>query len=453
MEVYDGMSDDIETRLQAMYHSEQVSAYVISKSPPGQLTTGWIEQGLLSKGLLGNLQDKKNQETLVIPIDRFARLVTEYEHEVDLGLFILGVQGSSRSKLVTILKSSKTNSFKAIGFKSESIKPQELINTISRFLSKKSNTGIDIDPNLDYIDELLSAAADGDVRHLLSLSLPEDKQKTASWIQKLLKTDLKSEVVLAQYGQPHQISSTILLISRWLLGLDIFRKTKNAITTILLTLTSQIVLCLWDSKQNVATFAFVEGIDTERILRKYTFPLWYSSENVTKDKLNAPKVVIEKSGKKEQIKSPRSVSDTLPRNSQSISILRTRLIELTNRLSKLVSQIGNIKKRTTRVIKDARIKSMSEHTENAIEELRRIEDETKILEDISTRLRQMETQIEKATSPVSTDSPLGPNEIQVIVSKMAALRELIDKIEVEIGKLDSRTTEIESLKFKRQTEK
>ncbi len=30
--------------------------------------------------------------------------------------------------------------------------------------------------------------------------------------------------------------------------------------------------------------------------------------------------------------------------------------------------------------------------------------------------------------------------------------ELIDKIEVEIGQLDSKTTEIESLKFKRQTE-
>ncbi|MBE0525914.1 MAG: hypothetical protein IH631_03165, partial [Candidatus Thorarchaeota archaeon] len=217
------MSDDIDTRLSAMYHSEQISAYIVSKLPSGQLATGWIEQGLLTKGLPGNLQDKNNHETLVIPIDRFARLAREYEYEVGFGLFILGEQGSNRLKLVTILKSSKTNSFEAIGFKSDCIQTQELFNTISRLLSEKSTAVIDTDPNLDYIEELLSAAADGDVRHLLSLSLPVDKQKTASWIQKLLKSDLKSEAVIAQYGQPHQISSTILLISRWLLGLDIFR--------------------------------------------------------------------------------------------------------------------------------------------------------------------------------------------------------------------------------------
>ncbi|TFH05128.1 MAG: hypothetical protein E4H14_13385 [Candidatus Thorarchaeota archaeon] len=447
------MSDDIDTRLSAMYHSEQISAYIVSKLPSGQLATGWIEQGLLTKGLPGNLQDKNNHETLVIPIDRFARLAREYEYEVGFGLFILGEQDSNRLKLVTILKSSKTNSFEAIGFKSDCIQTQELFNTISRLLSEKSTAVIDTDPNLDYIEELLSAAADGDVRHLLSLSLPVDKQKTASWIQKLLKSDLKSEAVIAQYGQPHQISSTILLISRWLLGLDIFRKTKNAITTILFTLTSHIVLCLWDSRQNLATFAFVEGVDTERILRKYILPLWHTYEDVTNDKPKSPKVVIEKRGKREQTKPLRRISDSQPPDTQSISILRTRIIELTNRLTKLVFQIGNIKKRTARVIKGTRIQSMSEHSENAIEELRRIEDETKILENISTRLREMEKQIENASFPDRVNSILGSDEIQGIVSKMAALRELIDKIEIEIGQLGSRTTEIESLKFKRQTEK
>ncbi|MGY5878817.1 MAG: hypothetical protein RTV31_01145 [Candidatus Thorarchaeota archaeon] len=445
------MSDDIEKRLQAMYHSEQVSAYILSKLPAGKLETGWVEQGLLSKGLPVNLQDKNSQETLVIPIDRFARITREYDQEVDHGLFILGERGSNKTKLVTILKSSKSNSFEAIGFRTHSINTQELINTISRFLSNKSELVTDNDSNLDYVEELLSAAADGDVRHLLSVSLPVGKQKTASWIQKLLKTDLKSEAVLAQYGQPHQISSTILLITRWLLGLDIFKKTKNAIASILFTLTSHIALCFWDNQQNLASFAFIEGVDSVQTLRKYALPLWYTSNDVTEDKPKDPKVVIEKSGKRKPPKPPRSVSDSTSPDIQSSSILRNRLTELTNRLSQLSSLIGKIKKRTTRVIKDTRNQSMSEHSENAIEELRRIEDETKILEDVSKRLRQMEKQIENASSPDSTDSPLSPDEIQGIVSKMNALRELIDKIEVEIGQLDSRTTEIESLKFKRQT--
>jgi len=453
MEVCDRMSDDTETRLQAMYHSEQVSAYIISKLPSGQLATGWVEQGLLSKGLPGSLQDKTNQETFVIPIDRFARLAREYAQEVGFGLLILGEQSVSRSKLVTILKSSKSNSFEVIGFKTESLHTPDLMNTVYRFTSEKSNVVVDSDPNLDYIEELRNAAADGDVRHLLSLSLPTDKHKTASWIQKLLKTDLNSETVLAQCGQPHQISSTIMLVTRWLLGLDLFRKTKNAIATILLTLTSHIFLCLWDGQQSIASFAFVEGVDIHRTLRKYTLPLWYTTDDVIRDKIKAPKVVIEERGKQKQIKPPRSVSDSQPPDIQSISILRTRLLELTNRLSPLVTQIGTIKKRTTRVIKDTRIQSMSEHSENVIEELRRIEDETKMLEDISIRLQQMEKQIENATSTTNKDSPLSSDEIQRIVSKLATLRELIDKIEVEIGQLDSNTSEIESLKFKRQNEK
>jgi len=442
------MPGDIEARLQALYHSKQVSAYIISKLPAGKLETGWVDQGLLSKGLPGNLQDKANQETLVIPVDRFSRLVREYEQEVILGLLILGEQDSNRSKIVTILKPSKGKSFKAIGFRSDSIHSQELIDTVSRFLSSTSTAAIDTDPNLDYIEELLSAAADGDVRHLLALST--GKQKTASWIRNLLKTDLKSEVVLAQYGQPREISSTILLVSRWLLGLEIFKRTKNAIATILFSLTSHIVLCSWDSQQNLASFAFIEGIDAERTLRKYILPMWYTSEAVTKDKPKSPKVVIEKSGTRKQTESQKRVPASLPPDTQSIAILRTRLTELTNRLSPLISHLSKIKKRTTRVIKDTRIKNMSENSENAIEELRRIEDETKLLEDISARLRKMEKQIENGSSPLNT-SPLTPDEIQGIVSKMTDLRDLIDKIEVEIGQLDSRTTEIESLKFKRQT--
>ncbi len=446
------MSNDIETRLQAMYHSKQVSAYIISKLPDGILTTGWVEQGLLSKGLPGNLQDKKNQETLVIPIDRFTRLAWEYEHQVSLGLFILGEQGMNIPKLITILKSSKNNSIEAIGFRSDLIQTPELINTISRFLSEKSEAVFDNDSNLDYVEELLSAAADGDVHHLLSLSFPSGKQKTAGWIQKLLKTDLKSDAVLAKYGHPHEISVTILLFSRWLLGLDIFKKTKNAIATIIFALPSQIVLCFWDGPQNIATFAIVEESDIERVLRKFTLPLWYTSSAVTEDEPKGPKVVIGKPKKKEdQIQ--KRVSDTETLDNQSISIVRTRLTELINRLSPLLSYLDVLEKRITKITKDTKFQSMSESSENANEEMRSITNEMKIIEDVSVRLRQMEKQIDNVSSSDSMSSSLSPDEIQGIVSKMSVLRELIDKIEVKIDQLDNRVTEIETLRFKRRTER
>jgi len=412
------MSEDIVTRLQAMYHSEQLSAYIVSKLPKGKLTTGWIEQGLLSKGFTGNLQDKKNQVDLIIPIDRFTRLTRDYDAEIDHGLFILGEHGLNNSKLINLVSNlniSPKNSINAIGFNSNNIQTQELIRIILRFLSEKTESVIDEDPNLDYIEELVADSANGEVRHLLSLSLP---------------------------------SGT----------LEIFRKTKNAIAAIILVCDSQIVSCFWDSPQNLATFAIIEGVDIERVLRKYSLPLWYTSNDVTEDKPKGPQVVIKKRKRKqsqiqERVRSvERIVSDSVTPDSHSLTIVRTLLTEIINRLSPLISHIDVLEKRITKITKDTRKQSMSEHSENAIEEIRRIEKETKILEDVSNRLRQMEKQIENITSSDPASSPLSSDEIQGIVSKMAVLRELIDKIEVEIDQLDSRVSDIESLIFKRQTE-
>lgn len=458
MEVFDTMSEDIVTRLQAMYHSGQVSAYIVSKLPKGKLTTGWIEQGLFSKGFRGNLQDKKNQETLVIPIDRFARLTRDYGTEINLGLIILGAHGLDKSKLITLVSNQKNGSIDAIGFNSGNIDTLELIRIITRFLSEKIEFNIDNEPNLDYVEELLTDAANGDVRHLLSLSLPSGKHKLIDWLRKTLKSDLKSKSVLAQIGDHIEFSPSVLLLSRWLLGLEIFKRTKNAIASILLVQDSQIVLCFWDSPQNLATFAIIEETDIERVLRKYTLPLWYTSKDVTEDEPKGPKVVIEKPKKKEsQIQKrvssvTRLVSDSVPLDNQSITIVRTRLTELINRLSPLISHLDVLEKRITKIIRDTRSQSMSESYENATEDLRSIKNETKIIEDVSVRLRQMEKQIDTVLSLNSRSSPLSSDEIQGIVSKLLVLRELIDKIEVKIGQLDSRVTEIETLRFKRRTE-
>jgi len=455
------MSEDIETRLQAMYHSGQVSAYIISKLPEGKLTTGWIEQGLLSKGFTGNLHDKKHQENLVIPIDRFTRLTRDYDAEFNLGLIILGAHGLDKSKLIALVSNpdlTRKGSFSAIGFNSDNIQTFELIRIITRLLSEKTESNIDNDPNLDYIEELLTDAANGDVRHLLSLTLPSGTQKLADWIRKIIKSDLKSDAVLAQIGDHHEFSPSVLLISRWLLGLEIFKKTKNAIASILLVQDNQIVLCFWDSPQNLATFAIIEGVDIERVLRKYTLPLWYTSSDVTEAEPKGPKVVIEKSKKMEsQIQKrvssvSRIVSDSTTPDNQSFSFVRTRLAELINRLSPLISHLDVLEKRITKIIKDTRFQSMSEYSENATEELRSIKNETKIIEDVSASLRQMEKQIDNVLSSDSTSSPLSSDEIQGIVSKMSVLRDLIDKIEVKIDQLDSSVTEIETLRFKRRTE-
>ncbi|MHA1135536.1 MAG: hypothetical protein ACTSSE_03540 [Candidatus Thorarchaeota archaeon] len=438
------MPDQIVTRLQAMYHSGQVSAFIVSKFPTGTLPTGWIEQGLIGKGFAGNIQEREIQEDIIIPVDRFVRLFSESGLDLDYGMFILG--GLTKSKLLTAvsnLGNKDPESMNVFGLNSENLQTSELLDIAGRFLMQEPDSQQE-DPNLDYIEEFLSEVANGNVTQLLSLSLLPGKQKTVSWLKKILKTDLTSEVILAKSNNPQEFSSTILLLSRWLLGLDLFKKTENAISTILLVRGNEVLLCFWNSSQKIATFAAVEGFSIGSVLRKFVLPLWYTSKQDSKDDSVGPKVVIGKTKTKPprtQIKAPPASSD-----SQSISIVRTRLTELNTRLTPVISSVNGIEKRISILTKDTRFQSMGEHSDNAIEELRRIEKDTKVLEDISTRLRKMEKQLEKAGSSLS------PDEIQQIVTKMTLLRNMIDKIEVEMSQLDSRVSEIESLKFKRRSE-
>ena len=438
------MPEQIVTRLQAMYHSGQLSAFIVSKFPTDTLPTGWIEQGLLGKGFAGNIREKKIQEDLVIPVDRFVRLFSESGFDLDKGLFILG--GLGQSKLITAISNlgnNESGSMNAIGLNSGNLQTHELIDITTRFMGQEPDSGEE-EPNLDYVEELLSDVANGNVTQLLSLPLQPGKQKTVSWIKKILKTDLTSEVVLAKSSNPQEISSIILLITRWLLGLDLFKNTKNAISSILLVRGTEVLLCFWNSSQKIATFAAVEGFSTKKVLTKFVLPLWYTSKGIPKTESGGPKVVIETARK-----TPSRVQKTqLPASSdsQSISIVRTRLTELNTRLTPLISNVSGIKKRISKFSKDTRLQSMSEHSDNAIEELRRIEKDTKILQDLSARLQEMDKRIETA------GTSLTPDEIQQIVGKMAALRTLIDKIEVEMGQLDSKVSDIESLKFKRRSE-
>ncbi|TFG32058.1 hypothetical protein EU527_11045 [Candidatus Thorarchaeota archaeon] len=96
---------------------------------------------------------------------------------------------------------------------------------------------------------------------------------------------------------------------------------------------------------------------------------------------------------------------------------------------------------------------MKDANKDALEELQKIEQKTQIIGKLSERLEKLENQMrEIAQSATSTSSSIDKNDFQKIVTKVTTLRELIDKIEIEIDQLDSRITDIESLRFKHRTE-
>lgn len=435
------MPEGLVTRLQAMYHSGQVSSFIISSLPVGELSIGWIEQGLLGKGFKGNMQDKEIQENLIIPTDRFIRLILETEPTYSHGLFILG--NHIDSKLVVYLgpltKSGKTSQT-AVGFNASGIRASELINVVGQILVGRYDS-INGDTNLDYIEQLISDSASGNVSNLLSLSLPPSKSTPTTWIKKILKTDLTSKDILAKSGNPLEISPPIPLLTRWLVGLDIFKRTENAISSLLLIRHADTLVYLWDSNLKVATFATVGGLSLEHILNSYLFPLWFIPTEISKI---GPEVIIEetRSSSRKIYKPPESIVT----DSRSISIVRTRLEDLVSRMSSLISIINNNNTRLTKLLKNGRSDVVDELSYDAIDELRRMEEDTKVIASISAKLQKLEEEFERG------DISLDPDELQQIVTKMNCLRTILDKIEIALGTLDTKASEIESLNFKRRTE-
>lgn len=77
----------------------------------------------------------------------------------------------------------------------------------------------------------------------------------------------------------------------------------------------------------------------------------------------------------------------------------------------------------------------------------------KIIGTLSEHLENLEKRLKAITqSERKPSSSENKNDIQRIVAKITSLRELIDRIEIEIDQLDSRINNIESLRFKHRTE-
>ncbi|TFG33965.1 hypothetical protein EU527_05775 [Candidatus Thorarchaeota archaeon] len=284
--------------LQAMYHSGEVSSYISAKVPNDKLSTGWIGQSILQKGFTGKLQDKKNQEQLVIPLDRFVRLTKEWTDQAEpiLGMCLIGTRGLTEKRFIALVSSSSEDQFNssiAIAFQSEKSDLKETIDKVTHFVTDTRKKKKITEPNLDYIEQLKSDVSDGSVNHLLSIRLSASEDKTSELIQNMMKTDVDSNGIVAQYGKKSIISPLILLFSRWLLGLDLFRKTRDTVATILFLLPSEIQLCLWDTPQRLATFTCINNTDLSQVFENYIIPLWFSSDNLTASKSKSPMVVIE----------------------------------------------------------------------------------------------------------------------------------------------------------------
>ena len=384
------ISDDITIRLQALYHSGEVSGYILSKLPEGSLKTEWIEQGLLSKGMTGQLRDKHNQESLAIPADRFARLTRDMRGSGLTSISIIGPKGHTEHKFVVMVY-GKRNSQSLIAFQVQKQSPLEIIRFLLQHgLGKNVSKSID-EPNLDYVEQLRMDSKEKLVNDMLVLSLPKGKVKMSEWIKVALQEEFSDDIVI-RYGTSKELSKFSALLARWVNGLNLFKGMRSAIAACIFMKNGQVDVCLWDSPQRIAVFATINDVDIEELSRKYLDPMWTVLGDSFQPSTQKREVVLESSlsvDRKKILVDSKVISiDDVKRNIES----------LTSRLDQL--PISDLETRLDILETQVQTKSGSSgHDKGSFDALQnRLSDNNDRLEMLSKRLAELEKRIKKISS-------------------------------------------------------
>jgi len=330
------MSSDIITRLQALFHSGDIIGYIHSNLPVDSLTTGWIEKGLLSKGVKGQLRDKHNQESLVIPSDRFSRLTKDMPDAGYANIVIIGTKGLRENKFAAMVYENEGIQ-SLIAFQTKNKTPLEIIQLFLQALGRPTSDKRE-EPNLDYVEQLRIDAGERIVNDAMVLSLPKEISKISEWIKATIQEESSSSILL-RHRSSKDLPVFSALLTRWVTGLELFRETRSAITACLFVKKKEMDVCFWDSSQRIVSFASIGSSNVEELGMKYLLPLWM----VPGDSLEPPKkreVVLEpRPVKKQHVK----VEESSPGVEDTIRALRRRLDEVS--ISDLESQLKSIEER------------------------------------------------------------------------------------------------------------
>jgi hypothetical protein len=379
------LSNDIATHLQALYHSGQISGYIHSRLTDGSLKTGWIEQGLLSKGMKGKLRDKNNQESLVIPADRFARLARDRGGLEATALVIIGSKGLTATKFVAMVF-GRQDSQSLIAFQIQKTSPHDIIRFLIQNVLGKKITQLFEEPNLDYVEQLRMDASEGELDEVTVLSLPKNQTKMSEWMKEALLSP-SSESIDVQHGTSNTILKFAALVSRWLTGLELFKGTSSGIAAIVFIGQKTMNACFWDQPQRKVAFSTFSHENLEGLSRKYLTPLWIvPGESVeepkpTREVTIEPRKVVASSKKPSSIERPEKPILTSTKGAEKT------LANLSRRLDSLESQLKSSKTDSVVTMKDRGTLDVLQS--RLAENIERIESISKRLNDLEKRIKKI----------------------------------------------------------------
>ncbi|MHA3963583.1 MAG: hypothetical protein AM325_008575 [Candidatus Thorarchaeota archaeon SMTZ1-45] len=381
------MNNEITTHLQALYNSGQISEYILARLPVGMLKTGWIEQGLISKGMKGNLRDKNNQESLIIPADRFSRLSRDRAEWDNLAILIIGPKGLTAKKFVAMVFGPQDSQC-LVAFQTQKISPYEIMDFLIQNALGEKLSGFFEEPNLDYVEQLRLDASEGELAEMTVLSLPKKQMKISEWMKEVLLSP-SSDSIEAQHGKSNKIPKFAALVTRWLTGLELFKNTSNGIASLVFWGPNIIDACFWDQPQRISAFIIFNHNNLDLLTTKYLTPLWIAAGESNATIQPTREVTVE----------PRKVSvsttkqSTTEKYERSIALSKSDLdsiiTDLTKRLDSLESHLRSSIPASEMVEKNRG--TMDVLHSRLLDNIERIESLSKRLFEIEKRLKRIQT--------------------------------------------------------------
>jgi hypothetical protein len=295
------VNDEAITRLQAMYSSSEVLGYLIAQLPEKGLKSGWVEEGLLAKGLQESSTTKFNQENYIEPTHEAIQLMADRAMDAPgrTGVFILGEPGLESSKLVVVLSDDerahgRVKLVTTIWLRDYS--PHDIIRLVLKYLLGEKLSSEFEEPRLDYIEQLRIDAIEWEAAEVLSLSIPGRKFNTSIWIKQAVEQPEEEYSIALRCGKLRQIPAFALLFSRWLIDLPMFEDLNLGVAAAIFRKEDSIELAIWDNPRELATFAILLDRDLEDITRKFLVPAWFERGDRIHPPIRTREVVVSKPG-------------------------------------------------------------------------------------------------------------------------------------------------------------
>jgi hypothetical protein len=389
--------DTLASRLEAMHANGEVIGHLSIRFSGDKLKAGWIEKGLLSKGIKGTLTDKENQNRYVIPLSTSMRSVIDrgLNGTGEAGIILLGEPGLRTEKFVMVFRNEHTDNeltrYISVFWINDST-PADIVNLFLKHELQLPISNTFDEPGIDYIEYVRDQTSTGNCNESLSIRIPSKWETTRTWIPDSLK-DESGDQVIFKYQVSKITSALALLMSNWIKDVRESLKMSKIVGSSLFIRGEATEAFFWDGSRNIMTTSQFNSSSIETHAANILIPLWAESSetipSVSPTKDDAPKKT-EKPVETVPVSPPTIPPEYEELASRAQGLVRRIDIEDTyrriERIEAIVSELEHMQQKE----EEEEEKSSTSHP-NLMES--RIKEALESLEELTQRLSELEERL------------------------------------------------------------